>query len=300
MRGLKSLRKETKHSGGGFPSTAVLWNVLIVSLLFALQNMKDTASSQEFIMETRDVNSDIPMTTLNRFNNNKKFSHRKYSPTEDRSLLAELTQSPLFGSLECPPLTTPIYDRIINEETNNNRMQKIPKICHLSFTSRCISRPLQNTFAIEPQHSIAVFTMESIMKNLIALESLRKPKTVFVTGPQAPYEGCQKYTGVCNKAGIHTGKFLGKKVHLEMYVNGQWWGNPMNNEIVECDGWNLTKKEQSLHLGGLQHWDKVKYQNRFGKDFLCREYLYRVDHPSKKNNITGNWSLNEDYAFGVE
>lgn len=161
-------------------------------------------------------------------------------------------------------------------------------------------RPLQNTFAMEPQHPIAVFTMETIMNNLMALKSLRKPKTVFVTGPQALYEGCEKYTGVCNKKGIHTGKFLGKKVHLEKMVAGQWWGNPMNDDMVEYDGKNLTKKEVSLHLGGLLHWSKVNYKNRVGKDFSCREYLYRVDHPSKENDITGNWSLNKDYAFGVK
>jgi len=335
---------------------------------------------------------------LNRIDN-KRFSRRDYGPTKDRPILAELTQSPPIGSIECPPLTTPIYDRIINED-KNDIARKIPKIVHLSFTSRCVgeafadsvqkwkeslpdhsiyfhdddaidrllqqdwpefpdlqkkmqcikykgamkvdvwrilvvyrfggiysdidnippeffkngtiinpddtffatldsfNRPLQNTFAIEPQHPIAVFTMESILKNLMALDSLRRPKTVFVTGPQALYEGCQKYTGACQKAGIYTGNFLSKKVHLEKMI-GQWWGNPMNSEMVEYSGRNVTKKERDLHLGGLRHWEKVKYKNRFGRDFSCREYLYRVDHPSKDNDITGNWSLNEN-GIGVE
>jgi len=417
MRSLKISKKETKHSGGGgggVPSSAILllYSLLFVSILFAVQNMKDTVLSQEFRTETHDVNSDMPTTTttLHRIDNNKRFSHRNYtySPTEDRSLLAELTQSPPFGSLECPPWTTPIYDRIINNEETNDTTRMMPKkkpnIVHLSFTSRCVGevfansvqqwkeslpdhsiyfhddqaverlfqqewrefpdlqkkmqcikykgamtvdvwrilvvyrfggiysdidnvppaffqngtminpddtffatldsfmRPLQNTFAMEPQHPIAVFTMETILKNLMAMESLRKPKTVFVTGPQALFEGCTKYTGAggCNQAGIHTGQFLGKKVHLEnMIATGQGWGNPMNGEMVEYKGRNLTKKEVSLHLGGLRHWEKVKFKNKVGKDFSCREYLYRVDHPSKENDITGNWSLNEEYAFGV-
>lgn len=49
--------------------------------------------------------------------------------------LEELTQNPPLGSLDCPNMTSAIYDRVVDQSTNPN---KIPKILHISFKSRCV------------------------------------------------------------------------------------------------------------------------------------------------------------------
>ena len=56
---------------------------------------------------------------------------------KDRLSLAELTKNPPLGSLECPSMTSPIYDRVV-QGTDDNNTQKIQKIVHLSFKTRCI------------------------------------------------------------------------------------------------------------------------------------------------------------------
>lgn len=54
--------------------------------------------------------------------------------------LAEITQNPPVGSVECPPFTTPIYDRVLHEQENATKMKKYPKLC-IFYTKVGASRP---------------------------------------------------------------------------------------------------------------------------------------------------------------
>ncbi|CAJ1940713.1 unnamed protein product [Cylindrotheca closterium] len=150
------------------------------------------------------------------------------------------------------------------------------------------NRPNQNVFAMEPFHPIAIFSIQTILQNLYDLESVRKPKVVFVTGPVAFRDGYISYLELSftsNKIddklenGVKKGK-LGKQIHKE----GQWeWRNPTGLENVEYDGKRMTKKDRDHQLAGTYHWSKVVYWNREGEDITCREYLYQLDHPSSGN-----------------
>lgn len=322
------------------------------------------------------------------------------APSADHMSLAELTQNPLVDSVECPPLMSPIYDRVPHgQETIPNATttkNNIPKIVHISYNTRCVptevfaegvqrwkdelpdysvyfhddnavdhllqqdwpefpdlhrvmqcikykgamkvdlwrmvviyefggiytdidnvpppefgngaaihpydtffassdsyGRPNQNAFAMEPKHPIAVFTIQVILKNLLALESLRKPKVVFTTGPDAFKSGYLNYLSLTDpnlgkkpdypglKPGVYKG-FMNKTVRKEPYWK---WLNPVANEMVEYNERNMTKKERASIISNLHHWAKVAYWNRHGEDISCREYLYRLDHPSEDNLI---------------
>ncbi|CAJ1940707.1 unnamed protein product [Cylindrotheca closterium] len=163
-------------------------------------------------------------------------------------------------------------------------------------TSDSWNRPNQNVFAMEPFHPIAIFTIQTIMKNLYEMTSLRKPQVVFVTGPMVFRDGYISYLELSYpyktheqilEAGLKKGK-LGKQIHKE----GQWnWGNIIGSEGVEYDGKNMSKKERDHLLAGTYHWSKVVYWNRNGLDLSCREYLYQLEHPSPENGIAANWTV---------
>ena len=156
-------------------------------------------------------------------------------------------------------------------------------------------RPLQNVFAMEPKHPIAVFTIQVILKNLLELNSLRKPRLVFTTGPQAFRDGYLNYLKLTNKnaaltPGVYTG-FMNKTIRKEP----QWdWSNPVGNENVKYKEREMSKKQRAHILAGLQHWQKEAWDNRKGEDYSCREYLYRLDHATDEYSIPANWSLNRN------
>jgi len=335
------------------------------------------------------------------------------STSTNRLTLAQLTKNPPVGSIVCPPMMTPIYDKIVQQQDNINTnanasttsipKKKIPNIVHLSYNSRCVPtdvfadgiqkwkdelpdhsiyfhdddavdrlleqdwpefpnlhkvmncikykgamkvdlwrmlvvyefggfysdvdnvpiksfkngaaihpddtffsssdgyiRPCQNAFAMEPKHPIAVFTIQTILNNLLNMRSMRRPKVVFVTGPGAFGDGYISYMRLAypNKSeeelllpGVYKG-FMNKQIHKEPGGRPWNWLNPVGSEIIEHEGFNITRKERASQISGLHHWSKKVYWNRFGEDFSCREYLYRLEHPSTDNLITGNWTLN--------
>lgn len=312
--------------------------------------------------------------------------------------LEDLTKNPRIGSLVCPPLMTPIYDRVVQKQDNSvidetQIKNKIPKIIHISYNNRCVptevfadgiqkwkdelpdysiyfhdddavdrlleqdwpefpnlhkimncikykgamkvdlwrmlivykfggiytdidnipakefkngaaihpddtfyasfgknNRPNQSVFAMEPQHPIAVFTVQTILKNLLDMPSLRRPKVVWTTGPVAFHEGYKNYLILTEKAsftmnpGLYTG-FMNKQIRKEPKWN---WLNPHCGEFVMYEGFNMTKKARAGVISGMFHWQKVVVSNQKGEDFSCREYLYLLDH----NLITANWTIN--------
>ena len=61
-----------------------------------------------------------------------------------RLSLAELTRNPREGTIHCPPLMVPIYDRILPSQPQHDTThspptrRKIPKLLHISYKSRCV------------------------------------------------------------------------------------------------------------------------------------------------------------------
>jgi len=326
--------------------------------------------------------------------------------------LADLTQNPPAGSLECPPLTTPIYDRVIPEQ-ENAIMQKIPKIVHISFKNRCVPtdifadgiqqwkdllpeysvyfhddeaierliqqdwpefphlhsmircmkykgamkvdlwrllviykyggiysdidnipinmhdelfidklhpddsfysandisrRPLQNLFAMEPQHPIAYFTIQIVLRNLYNLDNLRNPKLVHTTGPDALQEGFKTYMTITNKKEAKRAKaenrdfkfvkegtykgFGNKTIHKTRFAYSP---HKKQGEIVEHEGVNMTRKERAFNISGTKHWQKTVYKNRKSpkrqaSGLSCREYLYLLDHTDMLDSEAEDWT----------
>lgn len=154
-------------------------------------------------------------------------------------------------------------------------------------------RPCQNVFAMEPKHPIAAFTIQVILKNLLELDSLRKPELVKTTGPHAFRDGYLNYIKLTNKKaklkpGVYKG-FMNKTIRKESDWN---WLNPVGSEEVKYKKTVMSKKQRAHILGGLKHWKKVAQANRKGEDYSCREYLYRLDHATDEYSIAANWSLN--------
>jgi mannosyltransferase OCH1-like enzyme len=92
------------------------------------------------------LSSVITNNNNNSNDNNTNTKQNKTKQNKDqnknkRLSLSEITQNPPAGSLECPPLMTPIYDRIVIDNDNgndNDSKRKIPKMIHISSKSRCV------------------------------------------------------------------------------------------------------------------------------------------------------------------
>ena len=131
------------------------------------------------------------------------------------------------------------------------------------------------------------------------LQSLRYPNLVFVTGPDAFKAGYLTYfkgSGPKLKRqenwkwldpGIHKG-FMNKSVHKTKEWN---WLNPFGGDTVEYGGFNMSKKERAIRIGGTIHWRKEITKNNGKQDFSCKEYLYRLDHPTGDDRNAANWTL---------
>ena len=73
------------------------------------------------------------------------------------------------------------------------------------------------------------------------------------------------------------------------------WRNPIGLANAECEGQTMSKKDRDHRLAGTAHWKKLAYWNRNGLDLSCRALLYQLDHPSSKNTIASNWTINEGW-----
>jgi len=155
------------------------------------------------------------------------------------------------------------------------------------------NRPIQNIFAMEARHPIAEFTVQNILINVYNLESLRYPRLVFTTGPEALKKAYLTYLKITYgdegrkillKPGVYHG-FLKKQIHKEE----KWhWLHPQHNETVEIDGENVTRQEIAHAISGVDHWLNAQDENEERFDYSCREYLYRLEHGHR---IEGNWTV---------
>lgn len=158
-------------------------------------------------------------------------------------------------------------------------------------SSDTYTRPLQNTFAMEAGHPIAYFTMQIILHNLLNLSNLAHVKVVLTTGPHALRYGYSTYLELSGqgdglKPGFYTG-FMNKTVHKEpLWI----WKHPHGYETVIYQGKEMSKIERDNRISGSVHWTERR-DGEEGLDRLrgmsCREYLYRLDHPSDDDKHVG-------------
>eukprot|EP00531_Pseudo-nitzschia_arenysensis_P015649 CAMPEP_0116154818 /NCGR_PEP_ID=MMETSP0329-20121206/21983_1 /TAXON_ID=697910 /ORGANISM="Pseudo-nitzschia arenysensis, Strain B593" /LENGTH=354 /DNA_ID=CAMNT_0003651823 /DNA_START=57 /DNA_END=1117 /DNA_ORIENTATION=- len=353
------MRHDIKPSGKSSSSmgtfcVVVVWGSIIGFLLG--QNFQRSIQVGDYL-GTREMVEDAPTA-------------RKGSPS--RMSLDEITRNPPPDSIQCPPMTSPIYDRIIpaTKSTSN-----IPKIIHVTHKSRCIetemfaanvkkwketlpdwsfyfhddhavdrlinlrnmncvkykgamkidvwrmllsyefgglytdtdntppkefkngtiidpedtfwstqdsnSRPLHNTFAMEPKHPAAYFTLEQILQNIFQMQSMRWPSLIHVTGPDVFSSTVWKYLLITEpnlkrmKPRVYH-DFLGKKLH---HTKEMSFAVENKKDMTVLDGYKLPlwwKKANAI--SGSTHWDESRRINRHGKDYTCREYLYRLEH----------------------
>ena len=84
-------------------------------------------------------NNNNVINDINDINDNSYNMKQTKNQNKKRLSLSDITKNPPAGSLECPPLMTPIYDRIvIDDNAQKARTRKIPKIIHITSKSRCV------------------------------------------------------------------------------------------------------------------------------------------------------------------
>lgn len=152
------------------------------------------------------------------------------------------------------------------------------------------NRPSQWFMAAEPAHPLMYLATKQIIHNLLHMTSLRKPRVVFVTGPEAVKSAYFNFLAprCCNGTIQQEQVFannkemiglLGKKV---IKVKTEKRQNPyiiikhQYDEIVPYNSTlNVTRGERIELESGVIHWATLNHRTRFQfpKKLSCREYL---------------------------
>jgi len=127
-----SAKKARAYSLVCFLAVGILYNAVAFFQSAEFHNrMAGDVSTIESAIEhdLQKMVASIPNTNTNTSTNNNEMT------------LAELTKNPPVGSIVCPAMTTPVYDRVVNNTTattTTTNKNKIPKIIHVSYASRCV------------------------------------------------------------------------------------------------------------------------------------------------------------------
>ncbi len=138
---------------------------------------------------------------------------------------------------------------------------------------------------MEPQHPIAFFTIQNILRNVPELSDLRMPKLIRTTGPVPFRRAYLRFLQSTNpkanlEPGVYQG-FMNKTIRHESKWN---LFHPLSDEMVEYKNETMSRKERALALSGLHHWwseTRKTFDQPGIENFPCREYLNRLDHPSE-------------------
>jgi len=151
-------------------------------------------------------------------------------------------------------------------------------------------RPSQWFMATEPSHPIMYLAAKQIIHNLLEMTSLRKPRVVFVTGPEAVKAAYFDFLAprCCNGTmgqekvfanNIEMIGLFGKKVmkvktgkREKSLINIKY----QYDEIVSYNSTlNVTRGERIELESGVMHWATLNHRTRFQfpKKLSCREYI---------------------------
>ncbi|KAL7459989.1 hypothetical protein ACHAXS_000459, partial [Conticribra weissflogii] len=137
------------------------------------------------------------------------------------------------------------------------------------FLSDAWNRPSQWFFAMEPKHPVAFYALYAIFGKLQELESIEKPRVVFVTGPDVFKLGYGAALGWDKQKdlwapGTHRCKFNKTVTKFQEKENGVPWVRPIDfGTIVKWNETeNVTKRERIERQHGVVHWTKQVHRNK--------------------------------------
>jgi len=166
------------------------------------------------------------------------------------------------------------------------------------FFNDAYDRPSQWFMAAEPRHPIMHGSMHHIIKNLLNMKSLWRPRVVFITGPNAVKDGYFDFLHrhCCN--GTVTQKDLMKndvvltgtlqkkvlKKNSRKFITGKY-------DYKDIVAWNstlnVTRGERIEKEGGVVPWPKANYRSQtkvqnsgVSRRMTCRQYIEKVKEGS--------------------
>jgi hypothetical protein len=165
------------------------------------------------------------------------------------------------------------------------------------------TRPSQWFMAVEPRHPIMNGTMHHIIRNLLDMESLWRPKVVFTTGPQAVRDGYYDFLkGHCCNGTTTAAAMLKNDVVLTGMLQKKVLKTSPKNIITSKYGYkdivalnstvNVTRKERITIQSGVEYWvtkrseSQAKIQNAGVPEHMsCRQYIEKVKDGSLEQLI---------------
>jgi len=179
-----------------------------------------------------------------------------------------------------------IYTDIDNSPTQKFDESLIPDDVSAFFFTDSANRPSQWFMAMEPKHPLMYLCMKYIINNLLNMDSISGPRTVYVTGPGAVRSAYDTFFHMSHDeddvygGGIHTGLF-GKtvqKISQEETILHIIYQN--TKEMVAFNATvSMTRGDRIFKDTGVLHWDTVKYKawkNKIIPDMSCKEFLDKI------------------------
>jgi hypothetical protein len=165
------------------------------------------------------------------------------------------------------------------------------------FFTDAWDRPSQWFMAAEPYHPIMNMTVHQIIKNVLSMDNIRNPRTVFVTGPDALKKGYQKFLSspISSNETLQTGDVMQSGTVKSGLYNKQVLKTSGNHIITSKHEYdhifpfnstmNETRAERIARESGIQHWTVTRFQARKKMKqkvprCSCKQYLERVDEGS--------------------
>lgn len=172
-----------------------------------------------------------------------------------------------------------VYVDIDNAPASNFREHLIEPFVTGFFLSDCWTRPTQSFLALEPRHPIAYNTMTKVLKNLWNLESIGKPKVVFVTGPQVLKFGFEMFAydnkNLFHKRDAYITGFFNKTVkkmgHQKWIDMKPGWADTVPHPYNMTS--SITRKRRIELEGGVEHWQRDRHNMKRLSRTSCKAYL---------------------------
>ncbi|GFH55421.1 hypothetical protein CTEN210_11897 [Chaetoceros tenuissimus] len=152
------------------------------------------------------------------------------------------------------------------------------------------NRPSQWFMATEPSHPIMYLSVKQIIHNLLQMKSLRKPRVVFVTGPEAVKTAYFNFLAPkCCNGTMQQEKVLANNIEMEgpfgkkvikiktgkrekpfIYQKYQYGDMVVYNSTL-----NITRLKRIELESGVIHWATFNHRTRFNfpKQMSCLKYI---------------------------
>ena len=195
-----------------------------------------------------------------------------------------------------------VYSDIDNYPLSDFDERTIRSDLSAFFFSDPWNRPSQWFMAAEPRHPLMYLTLRQIIKNVMGIGNILRPKVVFTTGPMALKGGYDMFLSSPVRSSNHS--LTIDRYENDVEINGLFGKSVLKHRLPKRKGkeviaikykydeivpfnstLNVTRSERIEMDSGMQHWTKVEW-NRYKtmrgsvKQMSCEDYLKKVDEES--------------------